>query len=413
MQHPIPSVAGLPQPKRTVRPHRMMRASHADISLKDFKSNGCAVVLVFVVSLMSATQAFAQFGSADRLSATKKQQTQVSFELLVVERVPPLAAQRWGEIFRRAGASVRIRQALSNDRAEISETKRGSLRLVKATGLLERDGSIIFENRRFRQSQTAPLADWIRELKTYGAQGNDKGKPGFGLTLAQFDRVFQSLASRVTRDPAGLPLPEALTAIGLPASLPLRMTPAAQTQLKRDVTRRPAPEGLGGLSRGAVIAILLNEAGLGFRPGRTPEGSLELRVNPLAKATAAWPIGWPLEKPPISKVPKFVEIVPVEFNDVALVDVIHAISVQTEIPILTDHRRAFEANIRLGDLKVNQEYRKMTWSGLLDRVTFPKLMRELLQDEAGTPFVFVTTRTVAQMNERAKQVEQLLDQKAK
>ena len=55
----------------------------------------------------------------------------------------------------------------------------------------------------------------------------------------------------------------------------------------------------------------------------------------------------------------------------------------------------------------------MTWSGLLDRVTFPKLMRELLQDEAGTPFVFVTTRTVAQMNERAKQVERLLDQKAK
>ena len=55
----------------------------------------------------------------------------------------------------------------------------------------------------------------------------------------------------------------------------------------------------------------------------------------------------------------------------------------------------------------------MTWSGLLDRVTFPHLMRELLQDEAGTPFVFVTTRTVAQLNERAKQVERLLDQKGK
>ncbi|MGZ0170635.1 MAG: hypothetical protein ACKVHE_13850 [Planctomycetales bacterium] len=377
------------------------------------KSIRCGVVLMFVVWLMLATQAFAQFGSTGRVPATKRQQTQVSFELLVVERVPPLAAQRWGEIFRRAGASVRIRQALSTDRAEISETKRGSLRIVKATGLLKRDGSIIFENRRFRQSQTAPLAEWIRELKTYGAQGSDEGKPGFGLSRAQFERVFQSLAARVTRDPAGLPLSEALATVGLPASLPLRMTPAAQAQLKRDVTRRPAPEGLGGLSRGAVIAILLNEAGLGFRPGRTPEGSIELRVDPLAEATAAWPIGWPLEKPPISKMPKFVEIVPVEFNDVALADVIHAISVQTKIPILTDHRRAFEASIRLSDMKVNQEYRKMTWSGLLDRVTFPKLMRELLQDEAGTPFVFVTTRTVAQLNERAKQVERLLDQKAK
>ena len=368
----------------------------------------CLVVVPFGF----ATNVLAQPVGTFRSQASK-QQTQVSFELLMVERVPPLAAQRWGEIFRRAGASVRIRQALSSDRTEVSETTRGSLRQVKATGLLERDGSIIFDNRRFQQSQTGPLAEWIRELKTYGAQGNDEGKPGFGLTRAQFDLVFQALAAKVVRNPAGLELSEALVAAGLPASLPLRMTPAALEQLKRDVTRRPAPDGLAGLSRGTVIAILLNEAGLGFRPGRTPEGSLELRVSPASKETAAWPIGWPLEKPPITSMPKFVEIVPVEFSDVKLMDVIHAISVQTELPILIDHRRAFEANVQIGELKVNQEYRKMTWSGLLDRVTFPNLMRELLQDEAGTPFVFVTTRTVAQLNERAKQIERLLDQKGK
>ena len=372
----------------------------------------CLPMCLTVVLFGLATDVLAQPGNTFR-SQVSKQQTQVSFELLMVDRVPPLAAQQWGEIFRRAGASVRIRQALSSDRTEVSETTRGSLRQVKATGLLERDGSIIFDNRRFRQSQTAPLAEWIRELKTYGAQGNDEGKPGFGLTRAQFDLVFQTLASKVVHNPAGLELSEALAAVGLPASLPLRMTPAALEQLKRDVTRRPAPDGLAGLSRGTVVAILLNEAGLGFRPGRTPEGSLELRVSPVSKETAAWPIGWPLERPPISSMPKFVELVPVEFSDVKLTDVIHAISVQTELPILIDHRRAFDANIQIGELKVNQEYRKMTWSGLLDRVTFPNLMRELLQDEAGTPFVFVTTRTVAQLNERAKQIERLLDQKGK
>ncbi len=372
----------------------------------------CLSMGLAAVSCGIVSDALAQPGGTLE-SPSRKQQTQVSFELLMVERVPPLSAQRWGEIFRRAGASVRIRQAIRSDRTEISETKRGSLRHVKAVGLLERDGSIIFENRRFRQSQTGPLAEWIRELKTYGAQGNDDGKPGFGLTRAQFDRLFQTLAAKVVRDPAGLKLSEAIAAVGLPSSLPLRMTPAAVEQLKRDVTRRPAPEGLAGLSRGTVIAILLNEAGLGFRPGRTPEGSLELRVNPVSKETAAWPIGWPLQKPPISSMPKFVEIVPVEFSDVKLTDVIHAISVQTEMPILIDYRRAFEANVRIDKLTVNQEFKKMTWSGLLDRVTFPNLMRELLQDEAGTPFVFVTTRTVAQLNERAKQVERLLDQKGK
>ncbi len=382
------------------------------IRMLRFQMTKVAVFLAMISPLLMI-QVFAQPCQGVRPSSSKKQQTQVAVELLIVERVPPLAAQRWGEIFQRAGASVRVRQALSSDRAEISETQRGSMRQVKATGLLERDGSIIFENRRFRQSQGAALAEWIRELKTYGAQGSDEGKPGFGLTREQFNRVFLALAAKVVRDPAGLQLTEALAAVGLPASLPLHMTPAATEHLKRDVTRRAAAEGLSGLSRGTVVAILLNEAGLGFRPGRTPEGNLELRVSPLTKDAAAWPVGWPLEKPPITSMPKFVEIVPVEFEDVALVDVIHAISVQTGMPIQVDHRRAFEAKIPLAALKVNQEHRKMTWSGLLDRVTFPKLMRELLQDEAGTPFVFVTTRTVAQMNDRAQQVERLLDQKAK
>lgn len=383
------------------------------MQIRLIKHQVTATIANVVLILLMHWPVSAQSNGLVRSPAPRKQQTQVSFELLMVNRVPPLAAQQWGEIFRRAGATVRIRQALGNDRTEITETKRGTLRLVKATGLLDRDGSIIFENRRFRQSQGAALAEWIRELKTYGAQGNDTGQPGFGLTREQFDRVFRILASKVSNDPAGLDLPEALATIGLPESLPMRMTPAAFDQLKRATNLRPAPGGLAGLSRGTVIAILLNDVGLGFRPGRAPEGTLELRVSPLDKDTADWPIGWPLEKPPITSMPKFVEIVPVEFSNVALVDVVHAISVKTEIPILTDHRRIFEANIPLSKLKVNQDYRKMTWSGLLDRVTFPDLMRELLQDEAGTPFVFLTTRTVAQLNERASQRERLIEQKAK
>lgn len=381
--------------------------------MRSIRNSVLASWLLVLLAALLVPDVFAQSGGATRSPSPRKLQTQVSFELLAATRVPPLAAQQWGEIFRRVGASVRIRQAVLSDRAEITETKRGSVRLVKAVGLLEKNGSIIFENRRFRQSQVASLAEWIRELKTYGAQGNDSGKPGYGLTRAQFDRVFRTLSDKVLQDPAGLDLPTALSKAGLPASLPLRMTPEALNLLKGSSRRPPAPDGLVGLSRGTVIAILLNDAGLGFRPGRTPEGNLELRVSPIKKETAAWPIGWPLQKPPISSMPKLVQIVPVEFSDVPLVDVIHAISVQTEIPILTDHRRIFEANIPLSKLKVNQEYRKMTWSGLLDRVTFPHLMRELLQDEAGTPFVWVTTRTVAQMNERARQRDRLVEQKAK
>ncbi|MDA0282843.1 MAG: hypothetical protein O3B13_14180 [Planctomycetota bacterium] len=380
------------------------------------KSAGCRCLTTLITglsTLLFVASAVAQSRLETGPAPQRSIRTEVSCELLMATRVPPLAAQRWGEIFRRAGASVRIRQALGNDRAEITETTRGSLRQVKAVGLLDKDGSIIFENRRFQESHGAALAEWIRELKTYGAQGSDEGKPGYGLSREQFAQVFRTLAAKVLRDPAGLDLPLAIERLDLPAVLPLRMTPAAQQLLQGAGLRRPAPEGLSGLSRGTVLAILLNNAGLGFRPGRTPEGSLELRVDPLSKQNASWPIGWPLEKPPITSMPKLVEFIPVELDNVPLTDVILAISAKTEIPILTDHRRISEGNIPLDKLKVSQDYRKMTWSGLLDRVTFPDLMRELLQDEAGTPFVWITTRTVTQLNERARQREQLLDQKAK
>ena len=95
----------------------------------------CLLMGLAVLPFGSASDVLAQPGGTLE-SPSRKQQTQVSFELLMVDRVPPLAAQQWGEIFRRVGASVRIRQALSSDRTEVSETTRGSLRQVKATGLL-------------------------------------------------------------------------------------------------------------------------------------------------------------------------------------------------------------------------------------------------------------------------------------
>lgn len=372
-----------------------------------------ATLLTFILLVLSlGAPSLAQTG---RITSSSRSQlkTDVSFVLLVADRVPAQAAQQWGRIFDRAGARIRIRQALGNDRPEVTETRRGSWRYVKATGLLEKSGSIIFGNRRFQQSQAAALAEWIRELKIYGAQGNDEGKPGYGLTKVQFDRVFKSLEAKVQRDPAGQELYAALRTIALPASLPLRMTPAATDWLKKTGSRRKAQEGLAGLSRGVVLAIVLNNEGLGFRPGRTPEGRLELRVSPLSDKSSPWPVGWPLQRSPINSIPKFVEIVPVELTDVPLADVIVAISAKTEVPILIDQHRVRKANIQLDKLLVNQDYRKVTWSSLLNRVTFPSLMRELLEDESGTPFVWITTRTVSQLNERAKQRDRLFEQKAK
>jgi hypothetical protein len=104
--------------------------------------------------------------------------------------------------------------------------------------------------------------------------------------------------------------------------------------------------------------------------------------------------------------PKLVEVIPVTLDEVPLTDVLTAASVKTGISIQIDTHRIEAAGIQLERLKVSQPPKKMTWSGLLDRATFPHLMRELLQDEAGEPFIWVTTRTVKQLNDRNRQREE-------
>ncbi len=360
-----------------------------------------------VVLLSSAATVVLAQGRVRQPSSSKTQipPTDVSVELLSISTVSAVSAQQWGSTFAKLRVSVRIRTPVGDDRPEVTETRRGRTRYVRAIGELKRDGSIVFPGQRFRLSDPARLAEWIRELKTYGAQGSTEGKPGFGLSPQQFALVFAALETPVARSLEGLTLDRSLAGVGLPESLPLNLTVEAEEQLRSNPPPAPAPDGLAGMSRGAALGILLNSAGLGFRPGRTPRGTLELTIVPLGDS-AVWPIGWPLERAPLHTMPKLVEVIPVTLDEVPLTDVLTAASVKTGISILIDTHRIQAAGIQLERLRVTQAPKSMTWSGLLDRATFPDLMRELLQDEAGKPFIWVTTRSVKQLNERNRQREE-------
>lgn len=339
--------------------------------------------------------------------------TRISFEILIAPMTTGIDAQRWGPVFQRLGESARFRQPLLDDRTEVTESTRGRTRTVKAVGELRPDGSISFPGRNFRLSDTRKLAEWIRELKTYGAQGSPEGRAGFGLSPSQLGLVLQKLDAPVNVELAGLSIVQALQQFGLPATLPLRLATAAEERLAKLPEGVVAPQDLRGLSRGTALAILLSRANLGFHPNRTPSGSLELLVVPLDKATGLWPVGWPLDRPPVQVAPKYVALVVFDLNEKPLTELLDEARRDADIRILIDVRRIAEAELSLDAVKVTQRPRRMTWSGLLDRGTFPDLMPELLQDEAGKPFLWLTTRTTAQLNERAKQREARLEARGK
>ena len=331
--------------------------------------------------------------------------TKVRFEILLAPRTTSIDAQRWGPVFQKLGESARFRQPILDDRPEVTETRQGRTRLVKAVGELKPDGSLAFPGRSFRLTETRELAEWIRELKTYGAQGSPAGKRGFGLSATQLDLVLRMLEAPMTKDVTGLPLEQAVRQFGLPPTLPLRFSVDAEQDMQKLPVAVTAPADLRGLSRGTVLAILLSRANLGFRPSRTPVGSLELVALPLEPDAGLWPIGWPLDRPPVHVVPKYVETEIFDLMDEPLTSLLDDAKKQAGVRILVDVHRIADAELSLDLVKVTQRPRRMTWSGMLDRATFPDLMPELLQDEAGKPFVWITTRTTAQLSDRAEQRE--------
>lgn len=318
--------------------------------------------------------------------------TSVSVELITGRDGAALAAREWQELFAELGVPLRVRQARLDEASDVREQVLGTLRTVTVIGRLERDGRIVVKDKTFRPSDAARFREWIRQLQVYGAKGSPEGQVLWGLDQAQFARIYAALSPPLRVDPSGLELEAVLARFELPAEYPLRFSTTAKTWLEREFPReRPVRQPVAGLSHGSALAIVLNDFGLGFRPLRTPEGTVELVVDPLETAGDVWPVGWelkPLEER--KKAPKMFELVPVELDDVKLLDVFAAIAVKTETPILLDRYRISAAGIDLDKARASYPSGQVAWSLLVKRLANAvKLTREMKMDEAGKAFLWI------------------------
>ncbi|HUG92617.1 MAG TPA: hypothetical protein VML55_17385 [Planctomycetaceae bacterium] len=326
--------------------------------------------------------------------------SEVTVELIFDARFGAgLHAQEWSQTFQQLGVPVRIRRAVAGDEPDVKETTLGTQRRVTVVGRLDRSGDLIFPERRYSRNQAGKLSDWLKELQTYGAQGAPAGQPVWGLDKVQFEALYSALSRTVESELEGLPLEQATVRIGLPATYPLRFTAKAGDWLAREYPGDPQfRQSLKGFSTGTALAIVLGDYGLGFRPQRQPDGSIELTVDPLKDAADVWPVGWEPKDSRQKTFPALYELVPVELDDVKLLDVLGAVSIKTDVPVRFDHYRIEASGIKLDEIVVRYPSRKTSWSLLLRGVTNPhQLTRELKIDERGTPFVWITTLKIGRL----------------
>lgn len=355
------------------------------------------LVLATVLVACRTLELFAQVNPRDpaggETSATspRPRSTFVEIKLLANTDGGGLHSQQWIKILEPLDVSIQI-QRPRDEKPEVRERIVGTLRYVTATGTLDRSGRISFPTRSFDPGEGAKLREWINELKTYGAQGTPDGQPMWGLSKEQFTALYEALVKPANAEYRDLPLTEAIAKLPLPKEYPVRLSQAALAVLKAPGAKSRVRQEVKGFSVATALAIMLNDCKLGFRPNRTPEGGLELLVEPIGTKQTLWNIGWPLQKQRIKAAPKFFAMTLIELDNVSLADLLPTVAELTETPVMLDYYEIEEKNIDFPSLKVSVKRTQTSWSvALKSAVVTRKLSREIWQDEAGRAFVWITT----------------------
>ncbi|MGE0377207.1 MAG: hypothetical protein AB7Q45_17485 [Planctomycetaceae bacterium] len=350
-----------------------------------------------------AAQSFAPADSPATPPAVPAKKTIIEFELLGDGPLRGgLVAHEWAETLQKIGADVQVRQPRPDDEVGVTEKTRGTLRWVKVVGLLNSSGNVVLPGREFSRSDTGLLREWIAELKLYGALGAPDGKPLWGLSESQFKTLFSALSAPIAADGDGEPLMTALLRMHLPPEHPVRFHSTA-TQHLSQMARAPAVrQRLAGMSCGTGLAAVLADCGLGFRPLRNPAGEIELVVQPLADLSDPWPVGWDLHQDMRRHelAPALFKMAPVQFDEVPLQDVLDAIAIKTEIPIIIDRYAVEQKGIDLAASTLSYPSKRIAWIQVIHSVAVRNGMTEKLKiDENSRPFLHVAPFTARRSSE--------------
>ena len=319
-------------------------------------------------------------------------QTVVTVELLMEAPGTSYEAQRWAAGLGKLGYSPQVRTRRAIDEPGVTERSVRGIRKVSVVAVLDRRGRVVLPDGAFTLDNLGKFRDYLDELKKFGQQGDPKGQPLWGLSKTQFGVVFGTLSLEVEQDVKGKPLVEAVEQLNLPNDLPVHFSEESQAWLRlRGDEKTKVRQSVAGFSHGTALAIMLREQSIGFRPRRTPDGTLELVVDPLNSQAKLWPVGWEPKDAPIETAPVLFKLLPVNLHDVALLDLLAIIEAKTNVPMRLDLATIEKQQINLDEIRVDHPSRSTSWSLLIRRITAKSgLVRDLKIDERGQPFMWIT-----------------------
>lgn len=312
---------------------------------------------------------------------------QVELVLLISPQTGLTAPQTWARALGEAGITrVQIRQARADDHPAIHRMGQTEPPVYVVTGILTAD-EVLLPGARFRMGEVRGLARWLEELAVQGPPDQRPPKAAFGLVATQFQQIYEDLTRPVGWTTRGLDRVDAVRRIGQKLQFPFQPAPDRLPGLAGD----KVSEELTTFSSGTALAYLLRPAGYALVP-RCEADRIYYALERMRPGMDIWPVGWPPEKLPKDILPQLFEFLDVHLEKVSATEALRAIADRLKVPYLLDYNALARHGIEPEKTAVSIPTSRTYYSKVLDRVLFQAgLKYELRLDEAGQPFLWITT----------------------
>lgn len=314
----------------------------------------------------------------------------VTLEVVTEQGVPPQSQQKWLATLKDCGFdSLRIRTGELGDKVDMEVRGEGDTATYRVVGLLSATGTLhLPAGGRFGPNDRAAISAWVDKLKAGGAEGLTDKPAAFGFNSKELVALHDKLAVPVGFSTKGQNAKAMIEK--LVRQLPVPVTASAQARMAMQ-TDEVIGDELVTISSGTGLAAMVRPLGLVIVPRKGAAGP-ELALLDVRETMESWPVGWPSEKPDREVAPKLFEFLNAEFTDVALPEALGALEKRLEMPYLFDHNSLARQRIDPAAVKVSLPEGKTFYKKILDRVLGQaKLVMEVRVDEAGKPFLWIST----------------------
>ncbi len=316
-------------------------------------------------------------------------ENRVTLEVITEKGISITALQAWSKLLQGKGAdSVQVRSGHDGERVGIEEIGSGRTKSFQVKAILSKNETLHMpDGKRFSKRNLGELPAWFNRIKV-GGEEELKRTPGKdGMTAAEREDLLAKLAKKIDFDTKGEPLDVLLGGIRRTVGLEFR----ASSSIIAKAQSLAVKDDLKGISGGTAIAILLRPYDMVMVPKREVGGAIHLHVLPRTGQEDAWPIGHTPKENAGQVCPVLFQFIDVEINRKPLEDVLAAILPRLKTPMFLDHYKIEKDDLNLSvDVRFPKD--KTFYKKILDHVLYQAMLTlELKVDEAGTPFLWVTS----------------------